>query len=525
MPIESPAEIQKQYENWPYPDAPLWAQVKRENLWQINVRWIAKTLGREIDPKPRIWVAGCGTFQPYTFSLANPEGSILATDFSSTSLKKAKQRCFWHRQKNVNFAQVDLNDEQTFPDEKFDFIECYGVLMSLSDPLKTLRAFHKRLKPSGILRLMVYTHYGRQRIFQIQKISRILGLGHRKKSDPKALKKFIDHLSGSHPLKFTFQDYSDAKNEAGIVDGFLHARDRGFTGEEISELLDHAGFNFGTCFHRPWGNPENMAESLGILDKDPAFWLHYLDLWQSLKSNFIICAVPKEIRKSAPLLKNQWNKHPLFDLSGPTNLRHKVGLLKKVIVGATLQSRTHSENLKLRGREFRSLLKGESLSQKSHQILGQEIKKPQPFFKQGRNFKSPGDPWMVLIGKSPNPLYRHLFDAYEFEGSGLDRTLKLWAPLERPLEDEVIPWGLTPGETFRQKRAEILDWISKPKQVENLRPISEVKLKDETQKWESLRFYLQGFKNIQIPEDPLSRRILWILVMSCDQLFLEFESP
>lgn len=518
----SRSPVQNQYEKWPYPAIPLWAKLQPENLWQINVEWMAKTLGREAPQNPRLWIAGCGTFQPYPFSLANPEASILATDFSQASLEKAKNRCRYHRRKNVEFQRVDLNEEATFPKEKFDFIECYGVLMSLKDPEKTLRAFHERLKPGGILRVMVYTHYGRQRIFQIQKLAQLLGWGPTHKDHPQRLKKLIKSLSDSHPLKFTFLDYSDAKTQAGIVDGFLHASDRGFTGEEISELLDKTGFDYGFSFHRPWGTPEEMASNLKIPGKDPAFWLHYLDLWQSLKSNFILCAVPKGQEGSRE--RNSFKKHPLFDRDRASTFSQQWRLFKKQWGGISLQSRTHAGPIQLKGREVRALLKGEAVSENTQQILGGLQHSAQCFFRGRRSFQKPSDPWKVYLGKSPNPLYRHLFDAYESEGENLEKTLSQWKPFERPLEDEEILWGLTPGETYRRNEAPIREWLSQRRSSLELLPLSQVQLKQENKKLEDLKAFLQKAQGVVVPEERVTLRMLWILLLSSDQLFLEFEA-
>ncbi|NBT59165.1 class I SAM-dependent methyltransferase, partial [bacterium] len=292
MPENRVPRVKDQYERWPYPKVPLVAKLHRDSLWQINLEWMARRLEREVSSEPRIWIAGCGTFQPYLFARANPEASITATDLSEASLKIAQKRCRLQGIRNVAFRSLDLSNPETYPEGPFDLIECYGVLMSLPEPEQVLKEFSKRLKPNGILRLMVYTHYGRQRVFQIQKLAKLLGLGPIHSSHPKVLKNLMASLPETHPLKSTFFDYPDSKNNPGIVDGFLHASDRGFTGEAISKILDEAGFEWGFSYHRPWGDPKGMADKLDLKGFDPAFWLHYLDLWQSLKSNFILCVVP-----------------------------------------------------------------------------------------------------------------------------------------------------------------------------------------------------------------------------------------
>ncbi|MFM8270196.1 MAG: class I SAM-dependent methyltransferase, partial [Pseudomonadota bacterium] len=500
---------------------PLLAKLHRDSLWQINWEWIAKRLGREASSNPRIWIAGCGTFQPYTFSRANPRASILATDLSEASLEIAKKRCRVHRIKNVEFAPIDLTNPATYPQEKFDLIECYGVLMSLFDPGKTLKEFAKRLKPNGLLRIMVYTHYGRQRIFQIQKLAKLLGLSLTDKQSPKALQNLMAALPENHPLKSTFFDYPDSKNLPGIVDGFLHASDRGFTGETISKLLDGAGFEFGFCYHRPWGDPDSMEKKLGFKEKDPAFWLHYLDLWQSLKSNFILCVVPKASSQNQRLETRR--KHPLFDLSLPLETGHKLRLLRLSLSGAKLQSRTHEESIKLSGKEVRSLIRGQGSSEKVRLVLGEEVVKPRPFFQGEANFPAPTDPWTVELGKGPNPIYRHLFDAYKFSND-IEKEWESWKPHSRPLENEENPWGLTPAATFENRKEEIQTWLKTRKNQKTV-PISEGELVDEEAKLESLRRFLEGRKGIKMPSDRVSQRVLWVLLMSHEDLFLEFKAP
>lgn len=522
--------VKKQYESWPYPQIPLMAQVRRESLWQINYEWIAQSLGKEVSSHPKIWIAGCGTFQPYVFSLANPRAEILATDLSEASLKKAKKRCAVYRRRNVRFQPLDLSQSKSFPQEKFDLIECYGVLMSLPNPKEVLQGFADRLNPGGILRLMVYPHYGRQRIFHIQKIAKLLGLGPDSSSSPRILQNLMSHVSESNPLKSTFFDYPDSKNLPGIVDGFLHASDRGFSGEEISRLLDETRFEMGFCYHRPWGQPTHMAKELGLEGLDPGFWLHYLDLWQSLKSNFILTLV----KSNAPVAESskKFQKHPLFDLSEPLGLKYKVRLLKKSILGAKLQSRTHEKGfLQLSPSEFRSLLKGRAETSKAQEVLGRQESCSEPFFKNRVLFPKPSDPWRVGKGLSPNPLYRHLFDAYTFTddfnrlgGNLPDLKVQLakWAGLSRPLETEERAWGLTPWTTYQKNEEAIQNWL-KNRSDQGEVSISQVKLKNEDEKIAELLRFLRRARGIETPKSVEGLRVLWILLMSHDQLFLEFE--
>lgn len=522
--------VKGQYETWPYPQVPLLAQVDRESLWQINYDWIAKRLGKEISPKPKIWIAGCGTFQPYVFSLANPKAEILATDLSETSLKRAKKRCAWHGLRNVQFEQLDLSQASVYPNQSFDFIECYGVLMSVPNPKEVLREFAKRLNPQGILRLMVYPHYGRQRVFHIQRLAKLLGLGPRDKAHPEILRKLMGTLTEKNPLKSTFFDYPDTQNLPGIVDGFLHASDRSFSGEEISQMLDEAGFELGFCYHRPWGQPEEMAKKLNLHGQDAAFWLHYLDLWQSLKSNFILTLVKKG---SGPSKTPQsFLKHPLFDLRQKGGIKHRLRLVTHSLLGAKLQSRTHEGAfLKLNSEEYRSVLRGRKTTPNTEEVLGENKAIPVPFWGINRTFPKPSNPWRVALGVSPNPIYRHLFDAYTFSDQlreseqgfpALEEEIKQWESCSRPLETEEKPWGLTPFSTYQEYQKPIQVWLKHRKNQKEFN-LSEVRLKDESQKIEELIHFLRPQKRVHLPGNPEDLRALWILLMSEDYLFLEFE--
>jgi SAM-dependent methyltransferase len=531
MSSHSVSSVKKQYELWPYPQMPLWATLHRESLWQINYEWISRKLGLFPERHPRIWIAGCGTFQPYPFSRANPRAEIIATDLSEASLSRAKKRCLIHGIKNVSFQTIDLTNPDTYPKGKFDFIECYGVLMSLPEPEKVLRELSKRLNPNGILRIMVYTHYGRQRIFQIQKLAKLLGLGPHDKKHPRILKKLMGLLPEDHPLKSTFFDYPDAENLPGIVDGFLHASDQGFTGERIARALDSAGLKLGLCFHRPWGQPLEMAEKLELSKKDPAFWLHYLDLWQSLKSNFILCVVPKEISPSSKGLEKK--QHPLFDFRSPVGLRHKMRLAKLAVLGTQVQSRTHETALRLSGKEVRGLLKGQGETAGIREILAENSVRLQNFFETSQSFPEPSDPWAFETEKSPNPLYRHLFDAYtfheEFQAKGeslpdLAVQIEKWKGQARPLETEDHPWGLTPCGTYQARKNEIQQWLRERKGATR-RPFHEVKLKEGEQKREEVRAFLRNVGGIPIPSEPEVLDQLWVLLLSQSQLFLEVEFP
>src|SRR5690349_678251 len=165
--------IRAQYEAWPYPSVPLLASLPSTHPWELHAAWLWDRAGSGPAPeRPRIWVTGCGTFQPYVFGLANPRAGIVATDVSGRSLQVARTRCRLRRMRHVAFGLADLDDPASWPEGTFDVIECYGVLMNLPDPGRALRQLGERLSERGVLRLMVYPQFSRARIFQIQRLAR-----------------------------------------------------------------------------------------------------------------------------------------------------------------------------------------------------------------------------------------------------------------------------------------------------------------------------------------------------------------
>lgn len=526
-------EIAEQYENWPYPNISYFARVPKEQLWQINYSWVASKCGQPSQvPRPDIWIAGCGTFQPYVFSQANPSAKILATDISRASLEIAKKRCHLHRNKNIHFQQLDLAKTEEFPQQKFDFIECYGVLMCLPDPASTLKALAARLKPSGVLRVMGYPHYGRQRIFQIQRLAKLLGFTHSDQAAPLRLLEIMKGLPKDHPLRYAFFSYGDSRTEEGIVDAFLHAGDRSFTGIEIGRLLDEAGLDLGFCMHRPWGQPRLMAERLGLLEHDPALWLHYLDLWQSLRTNFILCTVPKEREGNE---KSSANRHPLFSLDNKAlKARDKARLLRMALFGTTLESRTHEKPIDLNAKAVRRLISGnlETLSAEeeifprySEPVLG-------PFFAGTSKAISPNFHFVPRLGlEVPNPLYAHLFDAFVFHTqwnpllnepiAPLEEQIKTWRKYANPMEDETYPFGLTPFgtyEAFPEKVSRLASEFIPLKRSS----FQNVRLEKESEKFSQvIKFLLQN--KIKIPREEHLLRELWFLLFSYPELCVNFS--
>jgi hypothetical protein len=506
------------------------AKLPSTHPFELHVAWLWDRCGSGPAPqKPRIWIAGCGTFQPYAFGVANPNAEIVATDLSEPSIAVARKRCALHRQKHVTFQAVDLADESTWPEGEFDLIECYGVLMNLPNPEATLRGLAKRLTVRGVLRVMVYPHYSRTRIFQIQRIAKLLGLTADERHHPAVLRQFMKKMPKEHPLRYAFTTYADSKNDAGVVDGFLHQGDRGFTAFQIGSLLKGAQLEPAYWFHRPWAQPDVMADRLELTETSQSFVLNYLDLWQELRTNFVVCAR----RSDAPeRVVADPTPHPMYD-GNMGSLRHRLRLQRMRWFGGSLPTRTGQDNLALSPRAARSLTSGQPTSQVQPLILGGQD--------HGSNLL-PHQEWAeeaeflrasqaIRVGPlAPNPLYHHIFASFEFAGScsinelhDLEGQMGRWLPWADPLEERPIYFGLTPYATYQRMRINVQEHFDR-EALPTATSYEQVRLRRDAQALDQMRAMLRSHSDLPVKHlDDASLRELFILLCSHDRLFLTLD--
>ncbi len=535
-------KVHRQYEAWPYPQIPLLASVRAQDTWQLNLDYLMdRCRGKAAGSQPRIWITGCGTFQPYVFGLANPTAQILASDISQRSLQIARRRCLWHGIYNVDYQRIDLEAPETWPAGPFDLIECYGVLMNLARPAEVLSELAGRLHDHGLLRIMVYPQFGRTRIFQIQRLAHLLGLTQDQPNHPDLLRRIMLALPNNHPLRFGFQSYADSGNRAGIVDGFLHAGDRGFTGHQLGELFDAAGLAPAFWFHRPWGQPRKMARALGLEHQCDSFVLHYLDLWQELRTNFVACLV----KSPTPSTSNDTQGprlHPLLALGTPgTPMSNRLRRLWHRVVGTTLPTRTGAQPIKLTGAELRALAGGSAqpdLRQRA-QELGLLLGAPPPTepaagaefhrrFLQDRPDPE-GQPIQLGTGAA-NPFYAHLFQAFSF-GDRVAGTLPPLAEQIQRWRDHALPptahgsFGLTPFQAHGHFADAVQAWADRSGETPTAQGYENIRLRDEERGLVELRRFLDRFPDLpRSPRSAAEERELFILLRTTDRLFLDIEA-
>jgi SAM-dependent methyltransferase/tetratricopeptide (TPR) repeat protein len=158
--------VQAQYESNPYPR---WLRVD-QNFAPASVGRVLRKLFPLADLKgviegpARILIAGCGTGR-HSIDTAQrfSDSTILALDLSLTSLAYAKRKTRELGITNIDYAQGDILGLESIAD-RFDVIECSGVLHHLENPLAGWRTLCSLLKPHGVMRIGLYSEIARQYI-------------------------------------------------------------------------------------------------------------------------------------------------------------------------------------------------------------------------------------------------------------------------------------------------------------------------------------------------------------------------
>jgi len=229
--------VRTHYELYPYPCYPLLASVRRCDTYALNLDALWARFNGSLPPREaqRILIAGCGSFSPYPFSLANPRSDITALDLSGQSLRRARLHCLIHGRTNVTWRCGDLMDSPV-TDGQFGLIDAFGVLHHLEDPLAGLKTVAQRLAPGGIVRLMVYSRYARREEESIRRAFRMLGV-----TDPATARKMISRARPGSRLRRYAEGSDEAACDSGMADALLHPCVRTFRISDLMEMIQLSG--------------------------------------------------------------------------------------------------------------------------------------------------------------------------------------------------------------------------------------------------------------------------------------------
>jgi SAM-dependent methyltransferase len=253
--------VAQQYERWVYPepivDLPAWLA----SNWQWFDPSHAHRLfwpDRDYRPDLDILIAGCGTNQAAVFAYTNPAAKVTAIDVSAASLAHHQWLKDKYGLKNLDLQRLPIEEVGALGRD-YDLVVSTGVLHHLAEPTAGLRALATCLRPDGVAAIMLYAHYGRIGVEMLQGVFRELGLVQDEPSLA-VVKAAIAALPQDHPLRSYMGMAPDLGFNAGLVDTFLHGRDRSYTVADCLDLVSSAGLVFQDWFMKSSYEPSPAGD-------------------------------------------------------------------------------------------------------------------------------------------------------------------------------------------------------------------------------------------------------------------------
>jgi SAM-dependent methyltransferase len=240
-------DVAAQYERWIYPPAytnleslPLTGPHSTYKDFRAlhAAYWPAEAYREDRD----VLVAGCGTMAAACYAYLYPAARVVGIDLSAASLGHEQLLKDKYRLANLSLHRLPIEQAGSLG-RSFDFIACHGVLHHLADPVAGLRALGGVLRRDGVLAVMLYAMYGRAGVYMLQDLFRLLGV-QQDIAGVALVRETLAALPPTHPVQQYARMATDLDADAGLVDTFLHPRDRAYTVRDCLDLAHDAGMTF-----------------------------------------------------------------------------------------------------------------------------------------------------------------------------------------------------------------------------------------------------------------------------------------
>lgn len=254
---ETDARVAAQYEAFPYPQRDPRDEAKRlvqgspSDLREID-HWVFGA-ARPAQRPFRALFAGGGSGDGTIMLAAQAKAAgravaITWLDRSPAAEALVRARAEARGLSGIAFVRASLLDLPTLGLEKFDYIDCCGVLHHLPDPAAGLAALASVLAPGGGMGLMVYAPLGRTGVYPMQAALRLLAPEDAPAAQRLATaRRVIKAMPGTNLLaRNPYIDDHTKGGDAGLFDLLLHSRDRPYSVSELLALLEGAGLRLTT---------------------------------------------------------------------------------------------------------------------------------------------------------------------------------------------------------------------------------------------------------------------------------------
>jgi SAM-dependent methyltransferase len=225
------AKVRAQYEEHPYP------------RWVRTAAIVAAAGVAGVPPRPRVLVAGCGTGQNAIATARRfPGASLIAIDLSRASLAYASRKTRELGVDGIDYRQADILALEGWP-ERFDLIECAGVLHHLEDPLAGWRILKTLLKPGGFMRIALYSEPGRRGVVKARELIAAQGLAPDAEGI-RAARGAIRARAAADPDLAAIARNEDFYSMSGCRDLLFHVQEHRFELPRIESMLRELGLRF-----------------------------------------------------------------------------------------------------------------------------------------------------------------------------------------------------------------------------------------------------------------------------------------
>lgn len=271
--------VRQQYEENPYPR---WLQVDHPqpvtlfehvvNLFPSAVNYLSRD-----NSKLKVLVAGCGTgLQPIRNARRFRDAKITGIDLSSASLAYAKRMTQKLKLTNIRYYQGNILELDKLTD-RFNFIECFGVLHHMQDPLAGWQCLVNKLDSGGCMRIGLYSYRARAAIRAARELIKTMKFTD-KPDDIRNCRQAILALDENHPaynIRFSPDFYTMSECRDLIFHVHEHQLDIPFIISALDKFnLRFLGFEFSdniTISNFKKHNPGPSAE------QDINLWHEYED--------------------------------------------------------------------------------------------------------------------------------------------------------------------------------------------------------------------------------------------------------